>query len=71
MKTDQFGTSTQSIKQQMGFQKSSERQGCHNCKNSDDVISMPDTDYERTYLRCKRGEFATTKTAICAQWELK
>lgn len=71
MKPSMSGSLTEQKMFRMGYLKSSDRAGCHNCILSEDVISMPDTDYERTYLRCKRGEFATTKTAICNDWKAK
>lgn len=55
----------------MGYQTASKRPQCGNCRHADVSFVNPDSIYERESYRCKKGDFAITKTAICDFWGAK
>lgn len=69
MKANQFGTTTEKQLFHMGYKTSSQRSQCGNCKLKDITFINPETVYESERYRCKKTGFATTKTAICNEWE--
>lgn len=69
MKADNCGTWTEQKRHKMGWLPARQRPQCGNCKNKDVSFSMPETAYEKEIFRCKKGDFATAKTAICNEWE--
>lgn len=71
MKANQFGTATEQQLFRIGYMTAKQRPQCGNCKHIDTVFINPDAINESERNRCKKGSFATSKTAICNEWEEK
>jgi hypothetical protein len=53
----------------MGYKTASQRPQCGNCKCKVVHFINPDSYCESERYRCGKGQFATTKNAICDEWE--
>jgi hypothetical protein len=54
-----------------GWLNATQRPQCGNCQHSEQKINNPDSLSESITFRCAYGDFATSKTAICNQYEVK
>jgi hypothetical protein len=51
----------------MGWVQASQRPGCHNCHQVDEVYADRAPPYDTKSWYCKLGGFYTSASAICAQ----
>ena len=71
MKANQCGTMAEQKRFTQGWLTATQRPQCGTCKLSEQKFNNPDSPNESVTYRCTLGDFATGKTAICNQYEVK
>ena len=71
MKANQCGTVAEQKRFAQGWLTPTQRPQCGTCKHGEEKVHNPDSLSESITFRCKLGDFATAKTAICKQYQEK
>lgn len=67
MQACKYGTMAEQARHRMGWLTAKQRPQCGNCKHLEEKVNNPDTLHVSTTYRCRKGDFATAKTAFCSE----
>ncbi len=71
MQACRYGTAAEQARFGMGWLSAKQRPQCGNCKHLEEKTNNPGSLNESTTFRCRKGDFATAKTAFCNEHEDK